>query len=71
MDNIYKDRFRDEWLKEYPRFVEEVNIPRERRGHIAFMRDHLIDLQLFEESKAPNGTTLDPDVLPLMNLERV
>ena len=71
MDNIYKDRFQDEWLKEYPCFVEEVNIPCEQRGHIAFMRDHLIDLQLFKESKAPNGATLDPDVLPLMNLERV
>jgi hypothetical protein len=59
VDNIYKGRqIRDEWLKEYPRLMEEMDLPWEQRGHMALIRDHLIDLQPFEKSRAASDSEI-------------
>jgi hypothetical protein len=37
--------------EEYPAIAEEINAPRDRRGLLSLLQDHIIDLNLMQETE--------------------
>ena len=44
LDGLQSERVRDAWHDDYPLLMREAKIPPEERGHLALMRDHLLEL---------------------------
>lgn len=56
MDSIGKGGLRDHFNKEYPNLKEERSPAKDQRGHLALLREHLIDLDILDHEKSADST---------------
>lgn len=63
-----RNAIRKAYREEYPAIAEEINAPRDQRGLLCLLQEHVVDLGLTEETK--QGSSTIPDDAELDNFER-
>jgi hypothetical protein len=66
LDLLQSNHLRKAWCGAYPYLDEEANLPSDKRGHLTFIRDHLIDFgPIGNEMETQRG-----EAVPLDEIQR-
>lgn len=51
LDGVVKQSIRNHFHTEYPKLREEASSAPDQRGHLALLRDHLVDLDILDHAE--------------------